>query len=102
MFPIAGVPEAALAEIRGLHDRLLVKHPEFADYCPAVLAFDTGFLNIARIPAILNMVEQLIGADFALWNSSFFANRRGSAPRRRGIKMANIGRYGRSPPARCG
>ena len=67
------VPEAALAEIRGLHERLLAKHPEFADYCPSVLAFDTGFLNIARIPAILNMVEQLIGADFALWNSSFFA-----------------------------
>lgn len=67
------LPDAVLADIRALHDRLLVKHPEFADYCPAVLAFDAGFLDIARIPAILNMVEQLIGADFALWNSSFFA-----------------------------
>ena len=67
------LPDAALADIRTLHDRLLAKHPEFEDYCPAVLAFDTGFLNIARTPAILNMVEQLIGADFALWNSSFFA-----------------------------
>ena len=63
----------ALAEIRHLHDRLVAKHPEFADYCPAVLAYDTGFLNIARTPAILDMVEQLIGGDFALWNSSFFA-----------------------------
>ena len=62
-----------LAEIRRRHDRLLAKHPEFADYCPAVLAFDAGFLDIARIPAILDMVEQLIGPDFALWNSSFFA-----------------------------
>ena len=67
------LPDAALADIRALHDHLLAKHPEFEDYCPAVLAFDTGFLNIARIPAILDMVEQLIGADFALWNSSFFA-----------------------------
>ncbi len=63
----------ALADIRAAHDRLLAKHPEFADYCPAVLAFDTSFLAIARTPAILEMVEQLIGGDFALWNSSFFA-----------------------------
>ena len=62
-----------LDDIREIHARLLAKHPEFADYCPAVLAFDTGFLDIARIPAILDMVEQLIGPDFALWNSSFFA-----------------------------
>ena len=62
-----------LDDIRAGHDRLLAKHPEFTDYCPSVLAFDTGFLNIARIPAILDMVEQLIGGNFALWNSSFFA-----------------------------
>ena len=62
-----------LEDIRGMHGRLIAKHPEFADYCPASLAFDTGFLNIARIPAILDMVEQLIGGNFALWNSSFFA-----------------------------
>ena len=65
--------EDTIEEIRGLHGRLLARHPEFADYCPAVLAFDTGFLNIARMPAILDMVEQIIGPDFALWNSSFFA-----------------------------
>ena len=65
--------ESALADIRRLHGALLAKHPEFVDYCPALLAYDTGFLNIARMPAILDMVEQLIGSDFALWNSSFFA-----------------------------
>ena len=65
--------DEALADIRAAHERLLAKHPQFSDYCPAVLAFDLGFMNIARQPEILNMVEQLIGADFALWNSSFFA-----------------------------
>ncbi|MEM7019079.1 MAG: phytanoyl-CoA dioxygenase family protein [Pseudomonadota bacterium] len=60
-------------EIRDRHDRLLAKHPEFSDYCPSVLAFDLGFLNIGRDSRILDMVEQLIGPDFALWNSSFFA-----------------------------
>ena len=65
--------DEALADIRAAHGRLLAKHPQFSDYCPAVLAFDLGFMNIARQPEILNMVEQLIGTDFALWNSSFFA-----------------------------
>ncbi len=60
-------------EIASAHDRLLAKHPEFTDYCPAVLAFDTWFLGIARHPEILGMVQQLIGEHFALWNSSFFA-----------------------------
>ena len=73
VIPDFRLDEDAIEEIRGLHGRLLAKHPEFADYCPAVLAFDTGFLNIARMPAVLDMVEQLIGPDFALWNSSFFA-----------------------------
>jgi len=62
-----------LAMIRADHDRLVARHPEYADYCPNVLAYDLAFLNHARIPEILTMVEQLIGPDFALWNSSFFA-----------------------------
>ena len=65
--------EDVLADIRTAHERLLAKHPEFQDYCPAVLAFDAGFLNFARTKPVLDMVEQLIGPDFALWNSSFFA-----------------------------
>lgn len=62
-----------LEDIKGAHDRLLAKHPEFRDYCPNLLAYDTGFLAVARKPEILDMVEQVIGPDFALWNSSFFA-----------------------------
>ena len=60
-------------EIGFYHDHLIKKHPEYTDYCPAVLCYETGFLKFARIPEILDMVEQLIGPDFALWNSSFFA-----------------------------
>ncbi|MEM6498568.1 MAG: phytanoyl-CoA dioxygenase family protein [Pseudomonadota bacterium] len=62
-----------LEDIRSAHTRLLVKHPEFRDYCPNLLAFDPGFLATARHPKILDMVGQVIGPDFALWNSSFFA-----------------------------
>ncbi len=62
-----------LQEIRDAHSRLLAKHPEFVDYCPNLLAYDPGFLSTARHPKILDMVGQVIGPDFALWNSSFFA-----------------------------
>ena len=62
-----------LTEIMSAHDRLLAKHPGFRDYCPNLLAFDPGFLTTARHPEILDMVGQVIGPDFALWNSSFFA-----------------------------
>ena len=65
--------EDVLAQIRDAHDRLIQSHPEFSDYCSALLAFDTWYLNIARIPEILTMVRQVIGDNVALWNSSFFA-----------------------------
>lgn len=65
--------ETTLDGIREAHARLINRHPEFNDYCSALLAYDTWFLTVAREPAILDMVEQVIGSDFALWNSSFFA-----------------------------
>ena len=65
--------EAVIAEIQAAHARLIQQHPEFSDYCSAILAFDTWYLTVARIPEILDMVSQVIGDDIALWNSSFFA-----------------------------
>ena len=62
-----------LDTIKGHHERLTSRRPEFQDYCPSVLAYDLAFLNYARVPEILDMVEQVLGNDFALWNSSFFA-----------------------------
>ena len=67
------LPDETVEAIRRDHDRLLAAHPEFVNYCPNVLAFDLAFLNHARIPEVLDMVEQVLGPDFALWNSSFFA-----------------------------
>ena len=78
VIPAFRLSEETVADIRAAHDRLLAKHPQFVDYCPALLAYDTGFLNIARLPAVLDMVEQLIGPHFALWNSSFFAKPAGN------------------------
>ena len=71
--PAYRLPDIVLDDIRAAHDRLIQRHPEFSDYCSALLAFDTWYLTVARIPEILDMVAQVIGDDIALWNSSFFA-----------------------------
>lgn len=73
VFPKYRLPEDTLKSIREDHSRLLERHPEFRDNCPDLLSFDSGFLDYARNEAILDMVEQLIGPDIALWNMSFFA-----------------------------
>lgn len=67
------LPETVLADIRDAHARLVDRHPEFSDYCSALLAYDTWYLTVARIPEILEMVAQVLGEDVALWNCSFFA-----------------------------
>lgn len=67
------LPTEVINDIAKQHDALTNIHPEFNDYCPALLAYDTWFLSIAKRNEILDMVQQLIGPDFALWNSSFFA-----------------------------
>jgi ectoine hydroxylase-related dioxygenase (phytanoyl-CoA dioxygenase family) len=73
VIPDFRLPMATIEAIRRDHDRLIAGHPQFVDYCPTVLAYDTSFLNYARVPEIVDMVEQVIGPNFALWNSSFFA-----------------------------
>ena len=67
------LPQAQLTEIRDRHTVLLQRHPEFRDNASVLLSYDLGFLNYARDPNILDMVEQLIGPDICLWNMSFFA-----------------------------
>lgn len=73
VIPDFRLPADTVATIKNHHQRFVQQHPEFVDYCPAILAYDLGFLNYARQPEILDMVEQVLGSDIALWNSSFFA-----------------------------
>ena len=65
--------EATLTRIRAAHSRFIERYPAFSDYCPALLPLELDFLEFARDETILNMVGQVLGNDFALWNSSFFA-----------------------------
>jgi hypothetical protein len=66
-----------IQRIKDDHERFVHRyhesHPEFADYCGAILNYDLAFLEYCRDPDLLNMVAQCIGPDIALWNSSFFA-----------------------------
>jgi ectoine hydroxylase-related dioxygenase (phytanoyl-CoA dioxygenase family) len=73
VIPEYRLPEAVLEDLRADHARLVARHPEFRQYCPTLLAYDLRFLEIARTPEILAMVQQILGPDIALWNSSLFA-----------------------------
>jgi ectoine hydroxylase-related dioxygenase (phytanoyl-CoA dioxygenase family) len=76
--PDFSMPDAVIESIQARHAALLEKHPEFRDYCPAILQYDDGFADYCRNDEILDMVEQVIGPDIALWNSSFFAKPAGN------------------------
>jgi len=73
IIPNFTMPEKDLLEIEELHNSLIKKFPKFINYCPAVLLHDERFLKYCFNDEILNFIEQLIGKNFALWNSSLFA-----------------------------
>lgn len=73
VIPDFQMPEATLDRIKERHAALVERRPDFRNYCPALLDQDEAFVEVCNNAAILDMVEQLIGQDIALWNSSFFA-----------------------------
>ena len=73
VIPDFQLPETVLEDLRADHARLVARHPELRQYCPNLLSYDLRFLEIARTPEIVAMVGQILGPDFALWNSSLFA-----------------------------
>ena len=73
VIPDFRLPEPLLEDLRADQARLVARHPEFRQYCPNLLTYDLRFLEVARTPGIVEMVNQLIGPDIALWNSSLFA-----------------------------
>ena len=65
--------EKEISEIENLHDNLIKKYHKYLNYCPAILQYEEKFLKYCLNEKILDIVQQLIGNNFALWNSSFFA-----------------------------
>ena len=72
VIPDFRLPASTIQSIKDDFERLLVRYPEFRQNCPALLTYDTTFLNYARNPDILDMVTQILGEDIAVWNSSYF------------------------------
>lgn len=73
VIPDFRLSDSLLDDLRADQKRLVERHPDFRDICPNLLAYDLRFLEVARTPEILDMVGQVIGPDFALWNSSLFS-----------------------------
>ena len=40
VIPDYRIPEETIIAIQDRHNELLVSHPEFIDYCPAILLYD--------------------------------------------------------------
>ena len=78
VIPDFRLPDETIVAIQNRHANLLEQYPEFRDYCPAILQYDEEFAEFCRNEYLLDMVEQLIGPDIALWNSSFFAKPAGN------------------------
>ncbi len=79
------LPPATLKRIGELYDKLLVENRDNPDFSPDLILgphLDAGgsygikgdpeWLDFARNPEILDMVEQLIGPDFILWGMTIF------------------------------
>jgi hypothetical protein len=79
------LPPSTLARIGALYQKLLDDNRDNPDFSPDFILgphLDAGdsygikgdpqWLDFARIPDILDMVEQLIGADFILWGMTIF------------------------------
>ena len=79
------LPEAVLERINRLYQKLLDDNQNNSDFSPDFILGphlnsdgsygiigDSAWLEFARIEEILDMVEQLIGADFVLWGVTIF------------------------------
>ena len=79
------VPEKILSRINELYQKLLEDNQGNPDFSPDFIlgphlkaettygvSGDPEWLDFARIPEILDMVEQLIGGDFVLWGMTIF------------------------------
>ena len=48
LIPNFRLGEQTLSNIKSAHSQLVERHPEFVDYCPAILPYDRNFLEFAR------------------------------------------------------
>lgn len=66
------IPPGLLAEAQARADAMFVERPDFADLYPDLLDVDIWFLEIAREPGLLDLLEQLLGPEVVLWTGAIF------------------------------
>lgn len=66
------LPDEILDDIDATTSALIERCPQYRDNCSALLRVDMSFARFCSTAGILDMVEQLIGPNIALWNMSLF------------------------------
>ena len=66
------LPAEVLAALRRDVDELIGDDAEMHQFVPTMIDHDRKFIDYARDPNLLDMIEQLAGPDFVLWNMSLF------------------------------
>ena len=65
--------EEVISAMQAKMEAFFNSHPESGtDYFPAIIEIDRTWLEFAMLPEILDIVEQLIGADIIVWSSALF------------------------------
>ena len=82
IIPSFRLPNDALARLRLLADQIVQNNPHLGDEpmaCPHVpgsgiqkLQSETGWIEFPTYPAILDMLEQILGPDIILWGTTLF------------------------------
>ena len=55
------MPEYMIIRIEESHNKLLSKHPEFKNYCPAILSYDESFLKFCSESLGMNLFSMETG-----------------------------------------
>ena len=69
------LPMATVEALRDDVAALVGDDPEMHQFVPTMFDYERKFVDYARDPVLLDMVEQLAGPDFALWNMSLLTAR---------------------------
>lgn len=72
IIPDYRVPQDLLADAQARTTAMMAARPDYKDLYPDIVGADIRFLEIAREPALLDILEQIIGPDIVMWTGALF------------------------------
>jgi hypothetical protein len=66
------VPDAMLRRAQERATTMMATRPDYRDLYPDILGTDITFIEMAREPDLVVVLEQIIGPDIALWTAGMF------------------------------